>query len=94
MNRYLPHAPMFNRLMQTPPTAEELSLINQREAVARFEHLLGASGTTTTPLLPSGKAQFGDEIVDCIADGEVIERNQPVRVVEVRGNRVLVRQVV
>ena len=61
--------------------------------MARFEHLLGCQGVTTTPLLPSGKARFGDEMVDVIADGEVIERNQPVRVVEVRGNRVLVRQV-
>ncbi|HEY4312737.1 MAG TPA: NfeD family protein [Pirellulales bacterium] len=93
MNRYLPHAPMFNRMMLAPPTPEELSVIHQREAVARFEHLVGMQGVTTTPLLPSGKAQIGDELVDVIADGEVIERNQPVRVVEVRGNRVLVRQV-
>ncbi len=94
INRYLPHAPMFNRMMLAPPTPEELSVINQREAVARFGHLLGLEGTTMTPLLPSGKAQIGDELVDVIADGEVIERNRPVRVVEVRGNRVLVRQVV
>ena len=94
INRYLPHAPMFNRMMLAPPTPEELSVINQREAVARFEHLVGMQGLTTTPLLPSGKAQIGDEMVDVIADGEVIERNRPVRVVEVRGNRVLVRQVV
>jgi membrane-bound serine protease (ClpP class) len=84
---------MFNRMMLAPPTPEELSVINRREAVARFEHLVGMQGVTTTPLLPSGKAQIGDELVDVIADGEVIERNQPVRVVEVRGNRVLVRQV-
>ncbi len=93
INRYLPHAPMFKRMMLAPPTEEELSAIHAREATARFEHLLGAHGTTTTPLLPSGKAKIADEIVDVIADGEVIERNQPVRVVEVRGNRVLVRQV-
>ncbi|MBI2826193.1 MAG: hypothetical protein HYX69_16050 [Planctomycetia bacterium] len=93
INRYLPHAPMFNRLMLQPPTAEEVSVISQREAVAQLDHLLGCRGTTATPLLPSGKALFGDHMVDVIADGEVIERNQPVRVVEVRGNRVLVRQV-
>ena len=93
INRYLPHAPMFNRMMLAPPTAEEMSVISEREAVARFEHLVGLRGTTTTMLLPSGKARFGDELVDVIADGEVIERNQPVVVVEVRGNRVLVRQV-
>jgi membrane-bound serine protease (ClpP class) len=93
INRYLPHAPLFNRMLLAPPTPEELSVINAREAVARFEHLLGCQGVTTTPLLPSGKARINEEIVDVIADGEVVERNQPVRVVEVRGNRVLVRQV-
>jgi len=84
---------MFNRLMLAPPTAEEASRIYQREAIAQLDHLLGATGVTTTPLLPSGKALFGDQMVDVIADGEVVERNQSVRVVEVRGNRVLVRQV-
>jgi len=93
INRYLPHTPMFNRLMLTPPTAEEASLIHKRESIAQLDHLLGATGVTTTPLLPSGKALFGDQMVDVIADGEVVERDQSVRVVEVRGNRVLVRQV-
>ena len=30
INRYLPHAPMFNRMMLAPPTPEEISVINQR----------------------------------------------------------------
>jgi membrane-bound serine protease (ClpP class) len=93
INRYLPHTPMFNRLMLAPPTAAEASLIHQRESIAQLDHLLGQTGVTTTPLLPSGKALFGDQMVDVIADGEVVERDQSVRVVEVRGNRVLVRQV-
>jgi membrane-bound ClpP family serine protease len=84
---------MFRRLMQAPPTPEEASLINQREALASLGHLLGRQGVATTPLLPSGKARFDEELVDVIADGEVVDRNQPVVVVEVRGNRVLVRQV-
>lgn len=93
INRYLPHTPMFSRLMQAPPTPEELSLISQREALASLGHLLGHNGVTTTPLLPSGKARFDDELVDVIADGEVIDPHQTVVVVEVRGNRVLVRRV-
>ncbi len=93
INRYLPHTPMFKRLMQAPPTPEEVSLISQREALASLGHLVGRQGVTSTPLLPSGKARFDEELVDVIADGEVIDRNQPVVVVEVRGNRVLVRQI-
>jgi membrane-bound ClpP family serine protease len=91
INRYLPHAPMFNRMLLAPPSGEELSDIARREALAEFEHLLGATGIAATPLLPGGKAIFGDQLVDVIADGEVIERGQAVVVVRARGNRVLVR---
>ena len=50
-------------------------------------------GTTTTQLTPSGKARFGDLLVDVIADGEVIDRGAAIEVVEVRGSRVLVQEV-
>ena len=55
--------------------------------------MLGRQGTTITPLAPSGKARFGEQLVDVIADGEFIERGQSVVVVETRGNRVLVKSV-
>ena len=41
-------------------------------------------------MTPSGKAMFGDELVDVITDGIVIPKGSHVRVVEVTGNRVLV----
>ncbi len=44
--------------------------------------------------MPAGKARFGDSVVDVIADGEMIEPGKTVEVVEVRGNRVLVREIV
>ena len=43
--------------------------------------------------MPSGKARFGDQLVDVMADGEMIDRGAAVEIVEVRGSRVLVRQV-
>jgi membrane-bound ClpP family serine protease len=46
---------------------------------------------TTTPLTPAGKARFGHELVDVIADGEFVSRGTAVTVVEVHGNRILVR---
>jgi membrane-bound serine protease (ClpP class) len=50
-------------------------------------------GVASTPLGPSGKAMFGDHLVDCISSGEFIPRDTHVAVVEVRGNRVVVRAV-
>ncbi|HJT30562.1 MAG TPA: NfeD family protein [Pirellulales bacterium] len=91
MRRYLPHAPMFNHMVLTPPTDEELSRITEREALAQLDHLLGSRGTSFTPLVPGGKARFGDQLVDVLTDGEFIDRGCPVEVVEVRGHRVVVR---
>jgi membrane-bound serine protease (ClpP class) len=91
IRRYLPHAPMFSNMVLTPPSIEEQSLISERESLARLDHLLGARGLSLTPLLPGGKARIGDELVDVLTDGEFVDRGQPVEVVEVRGNRIVVR---
>jgi len=37
--------------------------------------------------------QFGDELVDCISNGELIAKGTPVVVEEIAGNRVVVRKV-
>ena len=91
IRRYLPHAPMINRMLLQPPSREEMSAIAQRESLAQLDHLLGTRGVTTTPLMPGGKAQFGEQLVDVLADGEFVDRGREVEVMEVRGNRVLVR---
>jgi membrane-bound ClpP family serine protease len=94
MRRYLPYTPFFNNVMLEPPSGAELEDISHREAIVNLDHLLGHQGTTTTQLTPSGKARFGHELVDVIADGEVIARGAQVTVVEVQGNRVVVRSAV
>ncbi|MBN1588259.1 MAG: hypothetical protein JW888_01960 [Pirellulales bacterium] len=93
LNRWLPHVPLLNRLMLGPPTAEEQELTQHRESLVHFEELLGQQGITTTQLTPSGKARFGDQLVDVIADGELVEPNTRIVVVEIHGNRVMVEPV-
>ncbi len=91
IRRFLPHTPVLNRMMLAPPTNEERELLAQRESLVDFQHLLGQQGVASTPLILSGKARFGDQLVDVIADGEPIERGMPVVVVDVSGSRVVVR---
>jgi membrane-bound serine protease (ClpP class) len=93
MRHLLPRAPMVNQVMLPPPEGEQLEEISRREAMVAWEHLVGKHGRTTTRLVPAGKARFGDDLIDVISDGEVIERGVNVRVVQVRGNRVLVEPV-
>ena len=94
LNRWLPRAPFLNRLMLSPPAGEEKESISRSESLVHFEGLLGEEGTTTTQLTPSGKARFGERLVDVIADGELIKPGVRVRVVEIHGNRVIVEPTV
>ncbi len=91
MNRFLPHTPLFNRMLLQPPTGQELTELSRRESLAQLDHLVGQEGTATTPLTPAGKARIGDELVDVMTGGEYVDRGQRIVVIEARGSRVLVQ---
>lgn len=90
--RYLPHTPMLRHVVLAPPSDRERESIAQREALVSLDHLRGAEGAAETRLVPAGLARFGDELVDVVSDGDLIERGAPVVVVAVQGNRVVVRK--
>ena len=52
--------------------------------------LVGRGGIALTNLRPSGQAQIDDVRYDVVTEGEFIDRDAPVRVVEVEGFRVVV----
>ncbi len=65
--------------------------IEEQERLAKYDHLLGALGTAFTPLVPAGKAFFNGEPVDVVSEGELIEKDTKIEVVQVIGYRVVVR---
>ncbi|WP_197231619.1 NfeD family protein [Novipirellula artificiosorum] len=86
----MPHIPLLSGLAMEPA---DLVAVNEAEKLADFTHLLGQTGSTTTPLRPSGKARFGDSIVQVISDGTSIASGEAVRVSEVHGTRVIVEAI-
>ena len=93
LRKYLDNSPLFQRFLLAPPEGAAAIELDRREAVVDYSHLMGQSGKTSTPLSPSGKAFFGDELIDVVSDGLAVDRGTMVRVVEVAGNRVVVREV-
>jgi membrane-bound serine protease (ClpP class) len=55
--------------------------------------MVGTQGKTTTQLTPAGKARVRGKLLDVIADCEFVERGEPIEVVQVQGNRIVVRSV-
>ena len=55
--------------------------------------LIGQQGVASSKMLPSGGIRIDGQIIDAVSQSGAIEAGQPVIVIEVRGNRVVVRPV-
>jgi membrane-bound serine protease (ClpP class) len=51
----------------------------------------GAHGTAASPLRPAGIADIGGARVDVVTEGEYVDAHEPIEVLRVEGNRVVVR---
>ncbi|MDX2038672.1 MAG: NfeD family protein [Isosphaeraceae bacterium] len=94
--RYLPSIPIVNRLVLRPEPAggydyDEVTGKPIGNDLVGFDYLLGETGRTTTTLRPTGRAKFGDQLLDVLADGVFIEPNTTVEVIDVRGATIVVR---
>jgi membrane-bound serine protease (ClpP class) len=56
--------------------------------------LIGETGRTTSPLRPTGKARFGNLLIDVTADRVFVEPDTLVEVVDVQGSRIIVKPMV
>jgi membrane-bound ClpP family serine protease len=92
---YLPHIPYVNRLILVPPEAdaEVMELDAAGAGAVGYAALLGAIGEAATTLRPAGKARFGDAYVDVVAEGSYVPAGRRVQVIEIEGNRIVVKPV-
>ena len=54
---------------------------------------MGREGTTLSELRPAGIAEIEGKRLDVVTDGEFVAAQQQVKIVEARGNRIVVRPV-
>jgi len=86
--------PVLNRFALKPPSPEELPRNVEKDTPEDGQTTIGvgSSGVAHTPLRPAGKARFGDEYLDVVADGEFIDRGARLRITEIAGNRFVVKE--
>lgn len=91
---YLPHIPYASRLVLQPPgegdEGYDADALRRADAAAA---LLGAIGVAATTLRPAGKALFGEDYLDVIAEGDYVNPGSRVQVIEIEGNRIVVKEV-
>jgi membrane-bound serine protease (ClpP class) len=82
--RFFPRSPVGRRM------TVERSLSDSKATDIRLSDLVGKSGVAATDLRPGGFATIDGHRVDVITQGEMIARGQPLSVLDVEGNRVVV----
>jgi len=87
--RYWPRTPMGKQLLLKVP--EPKDVLPDNPELRKLRELVGKTGVAKTMMLPSGAVLIGEQLVDALSEGLPIEAGQPVKVIEVRGGRVLVR---
>jgi membrane-bound serine protease (ClpP class) len=87
--RWWPKTPMGRRLLLGVPSSEEVLPDSPQRRTLR--QMVGKFGVAKTVMLPSGAVLIEGQTIDALSEGMPIEAGQRVRVIEVRGNRVVVR---
>ena len=73
------------------PNYDDNATVAAMPGNASLEQLRGRIGKTVSTLRPAGIAEFDGKRVDCMSEGMMIEADQPVRCVDVRAGKVIVR---
>jgi len=96
LSRYLPKLRFLSGLILVPApavaagTVARMSMTAPPQSTQRAVQV-GDIGEVTSKLRPAGKARFGDAVVDVVAMAEFLDKGTRVEIVEIHGNRVVVK---
>lgn len=88
--KFWPHTPIGRMiLIRLPKSADEI--LPDDPVYRDLKSLVGKRGKAKTLMLPSGSVVVGGRTYDAFSEGMPIEAGEPVQVVAVRTNRIVVR---
>jgi membrane-bound ClpP family serine protease len=89
--KYWPDTTLGKRIVPDLPTDRDV--LPDNEELQLLQRLVGKIGVAKSLMLPSGAISIEGRTINAISEGIAIEAGEKVRVVEVRGNRVVVHPV-
>ena len=86
---FVKSSPLYGKFVLTAEEKREEGFTSSEAALSPS---IGSHGTSVTKLRPAGKARFGEQPIDVRSRGEFIQAGEDVEVIEVHGNRVVVKK--
>lgn len=103
LGRFMPQIPILKHAILVPPSTRAATHHEYDPKIRpdlkaelgddSLAHLIGAEGTAMTMLRPSGKGRFEDEFLDVVSEGGYISEGATIKILELRGNQIVVREV-
>jgi len=87
--RILPKTSIYRTLVSQSASGVASVMEKEQQQTSR----IGQTGLAISNLRPGGKAQFGNDILDVITQGEMISKGQPVRIIGNTGTDAIVEAV-
>jgi len=97
LTKYLPKLQFLSGLILVPAVAKQGTEMEiSMTAPAEIETIavnVGEIGEVVSTLRPTGKARFGNAIVDVVAEAEFLDKGARIKIIQIHGNRVVVKAV-
>jgi membrane-bound serine protease (ClpP class) len=97
LTKYLPKLQFLSGLILVPALAKRGTEMEISMTAPNKLETSGVKvddvGQVVSTLRPTGKARFGDAIVDVVAEAEFLDKGTQVRIIEIHGNRVVVKAI-
>jgi len=87
--RFFPRTNLFRKLVSQ--TASGVSSVSAQEE--QQEARIGQLGVTISQLYPGGKARFGEQTLDVLTEGELVEKGRRVRIIGHTGADAVVKEI-
>ena len=88
VGRFLPKLPLASRLVIAPSEPAEDAPVSTASPMMRVK--VGDVGVVESTCRPVGRARFGEDLLDAVSEGSIIEPGTRVRVLRHEGNRLVV----
>ena len=94
LSRYLTRIPVASKLVLAAPSESAATgIIGAAGPAPEPEVQVGQEGLSANQLRPAGRGMFGNQRVDVVSQGGLIEANRKIIVVAIEGNRIVVKEI-
>ena len=88
--KWWPLTPLGKRMLISVPDDPD-ELLPDGEVYRQVQSQIGKRGTAVTDLLPNGRITIEGTGFDAVTEGVLVDAGTPIEVIEVQGNRIVVR---